>query len=199
VPEHLEKITFPWPERAFWPMNPLSTTGFIGIKAPSSGENTDKGAHAADANRALGQRQMPKGRLSSSKLLPVQWFWRSLHPAMAVASGESDHGKSDLLANRAELALAVRGVYAGAIRGDYRPGLIEAPPVATARAPAGPAIRGDYRPGLIEARSWLLPSALLRPPSGAITAPASLKLRERWHGLPVDHRHHPGRLPPRPH
>jgi len=107
-------------------MNPLSTTGFIGIKAPSSGENTDKGAHAADANRALGQRQMPKGRLSSSKLLPVQWFWRSLHPAMAVASGESDHGKSDLLANRAELALAVRGVYAGAIRGDYRPGLIEA-------------------------------------------------------------------------
>jgi len=84
------------------------------------------------------------------------------------------------------------------IRGDYCPGLIEATRTLEGLTGQAVPIRGDYCPGLIEASSGGRLPCGADTPSGAITAPASLKQRRRRENQRTGC-HHPGRLLPRPH
>lgn len=103
-------------------MQVLSTTGFLHVKALSA----CKGAHGADANRAVEQRQMPETRLNMPKLPPRQWF-SSVHPATAVANGKSQTMENPTRSQtRLNLRLVSGECMAAPIRGDYCPGLIEA-------------------------------------------------------------------------
>ena len=148
MPGHLENHFLP-ARRAFWPVKTLPATGFPGIKAHSTREKAGKTAHCAEANRAAGQLETPKGRSKVPKLPTLQWFW-SLDPATTAANGESDHGKSDPARKLGRACAWCQGGVCWALSGAYSPGLIEASnglSVCSRRTP----LSGAYSPGLIEA------------------------------------------------
>lgn len=94
-------------------------------------------------NRAVRQREIPKGRSNCSRMPILQGFWR-VEQVVSVVNGESGPRKFDPLATWADLALAVKGLYNKASSGAACPGLIEAQRLAMTAAVRGvPRTRGD--------------------------------------------------------
>ena len=69
-------------------------------------------------NRAVRQREIPKGRSNCSRMPILQGFWR-VEQVVSVVNGESGPRKFDPLATWADLALAVKGLY-----NEAHPGLL---------------------------------------------------------------------------
>ena len=123
-------------------------------------------------NRAVRQREIPKGRSNCSRMPILQGFWR-VEQVVSVANGESGPRKFDPLATWADLALAVKSLYTEA-----HPGLLAPASLKRCNVTGCCQVQGPH-PGLLAPaslkRQWLKAAPAAQQHSSGAACPGLIE------------------------